>query len=362
MIDLHIELASGHGLLAGGENAYLAKRPYVANEGPNRGRPVIAFNTGRRDKDGKPIYAEKAIQGNATTLRKDEWINLEDAILTAAEERLVIVDDLRSAGMTYNVGGLGVQIAEWETVDQMTEASATMDGDTVGEKDRVGYGLDGVPIPIIHKDFQISERALLASRTRGSDLSVDNAYAAGRVVAEKSEDMIFNGLNIGGVPGSSYRVYGLLNKPNRPVQLISDWSAGGTSAETVLSEINSMISELETEQRVFGGLTLYIPTAYAAKFRADFKANSDKTLRQRVLEIPEIVDVKVADRLTAGNVVLIQMNRRTMDLAIAADLTTVNWQSGSGFTNFFKTYAAWAPRIKVDANGRFGYIHGATST
>ncbi len=361
MSDLHIELASGSSILAGGENGYLAKRPYIAIEGPYRGKSVIAVNTGRKDKDGNFIYAEKVIQANAT-LRKDEWISLEDAVMEAAEERLVIIDDLRSAGMTYNVGGLGTMIAEWETVGEMTDAEATMDGDTIVEKDRVGFGIDGVPIPIIHKDFQISERALLASRGRGADLETVNAYAAGRAVARKSEDMVFNGLNIGTLPGSSYQVYGLLNKPNRPVIEISDWSSSGVSAETILSEINAMISELEVEQRVFGGLTLYIPTAYAGRFRSDFKANSDKTLRQRVLEIAELVDVKVVDSLATGNVVLIQMNRRTMDLAIAADLSTVNWQSGSGFTNFFKTYAAWAPRIKVDANGRFGYIHGATST
>lgn len=357
MPGLQIELAAGSELLAGGENGYLAKRPYIANEGPYRGKSVIAVNTGRKNEAGEPIYAEKVISTNAT-LRKDEWISLEDAVLEAAEERLSIVNDIPR----YNVGGLGVQIAEWETVGQMTEATVAMDGDTVGEKDRVGFGLDGVPIPMIFKDFQLSERALLASRSRGADLETINAYAAGRVVAEKSEDMIFSGLDIGTVPGSTYQVYGLLNKPNRPVQLISDWSSSGVSNETILAEILSMIGELEVEQRVYGGLTLYIPTAYAGRFRGDFKANSDKTLRQRVLELEEIGDIKIVDRMPVGNVVLIQMNRRTMDLAVAADLSTVNWQSGSGFTNFFKTYAAWAPRIKVDANSRFGYIHGATST
>lgn len=353
MSDIQIDMTTGGSGIPYQENGILAKRPYVNQ----RGQSVIAVNTGIKSAEGSFIYREQRIQANAT-LRYDEWKRIDDVLLEAFQERLVIVDDLRSAGLTYNVGGLGVMISEYETVGEMTDATATMDGDTVVEKDRVGFGIDGVPIPIIHKDFQISERALLASRTRGADLETTNAAAAARSVARTSESMIFNGLN---VKAGGYGVQGLLNKTGRPLQLISNWAASGTSAETVLSDILTLISELETN-RVYGPYTLYIPAEYASKFRQDFKANSDKTLRDRVLELAEISDIRVSDSLPDGNVVLIQMTSSTIDLAVASDITTVQWTSGSGMTHFFKTYAAWAPRIKTDNDGRFGYVHGATST
>ena len=353
MSDVQIDMTTGGSGIPYQENGILAKRPYVNQ----KGQSVIAVNTGIKSADGRFIYREQRIQANAT-LRYDEWKRIDDVLLEAFQERLIIIDDLRSAGLTYNVGGLGVMVSEYETVGEMTDADVTMDGDTVVEKDRVGFGIDVVPIPIIHKDFQISERALLASRTRGSDLETTNAAAAARAVARTSEDMVFNGLNI---KVGGYGVQGLLNKTGRPLQLISNWAAGGTSAETIYSEIQSLISEAEAN-RAYGPYILYIPQAYSGKFRADFKANSDKSLRQRVLDDGLITDIRVSDSLPDGNVILIQMTSSTIDLAVASDITTVQWTSGSGMTHFFKTYAAWAPRIKTDADGRFGYVHGATST
>jgi len=346
--------------LAGGENAVLAQRPYIATNGRYAGHPVITVNTGQLDQSGNPVYAERPINANAT-LRKDEWIDLEDQIIEAARERLVIVEDLQAAGLTYNVGGLGTIISEWETASEITDAEITMDGETVNDKDRQAFGLNGVPIPIVQKDFTIGERMLLASRQRGASLDVTTGTEAARSVARRSEQMVFFGAQIGASnsAGNSYSIPGLTTFANRETFTISNWAAGGTTPETIFSEILQMVSKMEVEQRSFGPFTLYIPGEYAFKFREDFKEFSDKTLMERVQDEDVISRVRVSDVLTAGNVVLIDMNRRYIDLAVAADVTTVQWQSGSGFTNHFKTYAAWAPRIKSDFDGRVGVLHGS---
>jgi uncharacterized linocin/CFP29 family protein len=337
------------------ENGMLAKRPYIATSGRHAGQAVVTVNTGKRDQSGNLVYAERPINANAT-LRKDEWIDLDDTIIEAARERLVIVDDLISAGLTYNVGGLGTMIAEWETGSEVTDARISMDGDTVTERDRQEFGLNGVPIPLIHKDWKISERALLASRTRGAALDVTTGQEMARAVARTSEAMIFNGasLSTGG-----YSIPGLTTYSGRETFTISDWSASGTTPETILAEILAMVAKLETNARAYGPFNIYIPAAYSAKFYQDFKANSDKTLMDRVLEDPRINAVRVADALATGNVSVVEMTSRNIDLAIASDVTNVQWQSGSGMTNMFKTYAAWAPRIKSDFDGRCGILHGS---
>lgn len=349
--------------LAGGENAVLAKRPYIATNGRYAGHPVVAVNTGQLDQSGNPVYAERPINTNAT-LRKDEWIDLEDQIIEAARERLVIVDDLQSAGLTYNVGGLGTLVSEWETGSEITDAEITMDGETVVNKDRQAFGLNGVPIPIIQKDFTVGERMLLASRQRGASLDVTTGTEAARSVARKSEHMIFFGASIGAAnsAGNSYTIPGLTTFTDRETFTISDWSDTTTpiTPETIFSEILTMVKNLETNQRSYGPFNLYIPGVYASRFREDFKANTDRTLMERVLAEDTINAVRVSDVLTDGNVVLLDMNRRYIDLGVASDITTVQWQSGSGFTNHFKTYAAWAPRIKSDYDGRSGICHGST--
>lgn len=345
--------------LAGGENSVLAKRPYIATQGRYAGQSVICVNTGQLDDKGFPVYAEKPIQTNAT-LRKDEWINLEDAIIEAARERLVIVEDFRSMGLTYNVGGLGTLVSEWETGSEITDAEITMDGETQTPKDRQEFGLNGVPIPIIMKDFSIPERMLMASRQRGASLDVTTGAEAARSVARRSEKLVFYGANIGATTG--YTIPGLFTFPNREQFEISDWSdTTNVTPQDIFQEILLMIAKMETEQRSFGPFSLYIPGTYSSRFREDFKENGDKTLMQRCLDEASIKDIKVSDVIEDGNVSMLDMQNRYMDLAVAADLTTVQWQSGSGFTNHFKSYAAWAPRLKNDFDGRTGIMHGATS-
>lgn len=342
------------------ETAVLERRPYINHQG----RSVIAVFSGRHDDKGNPVFTERTINVNAT-LRKDEWVQVDNAVLEAARERLVIVSDLIRMGLTHSVGGLGTLISEWEEASEMTDAEATMDGESLTEEDRQVFDIAGVPIPIIGKRHKISERTLLSSRTRGSSLDVTQASEAGRAVARKSEDMVFNGIPELGSSQSAnktYSVYGLTNHPNRAIDQISDWAAGATSEETIFAEILALVEELETENNSYGPYTLYIPNTYSKRFRQDFKADSDKTLRQRVLETEVIRDIRVADKLATGNVVLIEMTNRVIDLAIASDVVNIQWASGSGFTNYFMSYAAWAPRLKTDYDGRVGFIHGATST
>ena len=357
MNDLTINTAEGAGFASGGENGVLSKRPYIATEGRYKGQSVVAVNTGGG-------YAEKPIHSNAT-LRKDEWIDLEDSLMESARERLVIVDDLQSAGLTYNVGGLGTLISEWETSSEITDADITMDGESESDKDRQNFGLNGVPIPVIQKPFSIGERMLLASRQRGAGLDVTTGTEAARAVARASEAMVFNGATIGASnsAGNSYTIPGLTNFSGRGTYTIKDWSDVSTpvTPEEIFTDILNMVKNAETNQRHYGPFNLYIPGEYASRFREDFKAESDKTLMERVQDEDVINRVRISDTLSEGNVLLVQMERSVIDLAVASDVTTVQWQSGSGWNNHFQVFASWAPRIKSDYDGRCGIIHGTTA-
>ena len=341
-----------------GENAMLEKRPYINSKGQN----VVAFNTHQMDQNGQFIYKERAIQTNAT-LRKDEWVNLEDRLIEAFRERLVIIDDLRSGGLTYNAGGLGTLISEWETGSEITDAEITMDGESKADKDGQEFGLDGVPIPVVHKEFTIGERMLQASRSRGAGLDVTTGLEAARSVARRSEHMVFNGAKIGKVKSASnsYGIPGLTTFDARATFTISDWSDPAVTPQTIHGEILQMVKILETQQRRYGPFKFYIPGAYAFRFREDYKTNSDKTLMERVLDEDVIDGIRISDVLEAGNVVGIDMKPEVIDLAIASDITTVQWASGSGWTNEFQVYAAWAPRLKADFDGRTGVVHGSTA-
>src|SRR5690606_13350708 len=127
-------------------------------------------------------------------LRKDEWKHFDTAVVEVARKRLVGVGALLSAGLRYGLSNpLGTTQIEWEQVSDMNDASISMSGVTDGQKDRVTYTLKSLPIPIVHKEFDINARVLAASRNRGDSLDTTQAEVAARKVAEMNESILFNG-------------------------------------------------------------------------------------------------------------------------------------------------------------------------
>jgi len=204
----------------------------------------------------------------------------------------------------------------------------------------------------------------LASRTRGSALDVTTGVEAARAVARTAESMVFYGTNLGAVPSAAnrYTIYGLTNFPGRATASIGDWSDAAYTPEDILDDILNMVRILETQQRHYGPFTLYIPGAYAWRFRQDFKSFGDRTLMERVMAEDSIKALRVSDTLQTGEVVMVQLTSDVLDLAMAADLTTIQWASPSGWTNYFQTFMAMAPRLKNDFDSRTGILHASVGT
>lgn len=295
------------------------------------------------------------IQTNAL-LQKDEWINLDNSVRQVANIRLNGIADLRSAGLVYNAGDLGTTIAEWEAVSDMTAAEANMAGVTMSENDSAAFSTDGTPIPVIRKDFAINIRRLLASRRSGASVDTIQAQTAMRLVAEKSEEMLFNGLSI---KAGTYTVYGYTNHPQRnTVANTYDWAAAGTTGANIITDVLALIDSAKTD-RHYGPYMLYIPQGYESKMNEDYSTSKgDNNIRERIEALADITAVRVSDTLATDNVVLVQMTADVVDLAVAQDVTTVQWERGDGMQSYGAVLAAWAPRIKPDYNDRLGVVHG----
>lgn len=323
-----------------------------------KGQPVIQVFTGKRNDKGQPMVREHIVSN--ASLRHEEALRIDAEVLASYRQRAGVMELFKSSGLVHPVGSLGVLISAWERSSEITDAQVTLDGESLAEGDNQGFQLDGVPIPIIQKPFRISERALLASRGNGGGLDVTTGIEAAVAVARAGEDMLLSGSpSIGKVDG--YSIYGLTNHPNRNLATISDWSDTGVAGTTILAEILALVQAAE-QDRKYGPFALLIPNTYNFRFYEDFKSNSDKTLMQRILEDSRIKAVQVCDRMTTGQVVLVELDRSTVDLAVASDVTTIQWASLSGWTNYFQVYMAGAPRIKTDYDGRSGIVHASVGS
>jgi uncharacterized linocin/CFP29 family protein len=291
-------------------------------------------------------------------LQKDEWIHFDNTVVEVARQRLNGTQDLLSRGLSLPLtNALGTTIVQWEKVSDMTPAQVSMSGVTADDNDRVTYDLDSLPIPIIHKGFNINIRALEASRRRGESLDTTQAALASRIVSDKIESILFLGstVKVGG-----FSIYGYTTAPNRNTGSLSgNWATVNNGTVTGTMIVNDVLSMIQAsyDQHMYGPFVLYVPLDYYVAMSEDFKAESDRTILERVKAIPGITDIKPAEQLTggaSGKVVLAQLTRDVVDMVNGMSPTVVQWESHGGFVMHFKVFAIMVPRFKSDEQSQSG--------
>ncbi|OFY64763.1 MAG: hypothetical protein A2Y71_06225 [Bacteroidetes bacterium RBG_13_42_15] len=120
------------------------------------------------------------------------------------------------------------------------------------------------------------------------------------------------------------------------------------------------MKQASINDRFYGPWMLYIPTAYETVLDADYNAQTPgTTIRERILKIDGIKGVKVVDRLTADNVLLVQMTSNVVRLVQGIGLQNVEWQTEGKFVTKYKVLTIQVPQIRSDQNGRTGIVHMA---
>lgn len=351
-------------------------RPFI----DKRGQRCVMVNTGRLDSKGKPqrekrTVAEMINNGimspvfNATSLRKDEWIELDRTVLKAARQRLRAWSDLAGANTYGGFNGMSKTILEHETMSDPGEAVVDMDGLTEGRHDAPRFQLEGLPLPITHSDFWYSARQLAVSRNSGTPLDMASAEAAGRRVAEMIERTLIGtetGITYGSSTGygRTSTVYGYTNFPDR-ITKTDLTTPTGSNPEAVMTDVIEM-RELMYANNFYGPFMLYHSTAYDRYLDDDYFRTggtaAHQTLRQRIESIEGISGVRRLDFLTSGFVLI--MVQMTADVARAVngmDITTVQWETVGGMRLNFKVMAIHVPQLRADFNGNTGIVHATTS-
>ena len=353
-----MDKANVDGLFRGQAFGSVAARMLANGMDANALRPWVEDDKSRSDFGQSFITSngKRVPYANTTLLRKDEWKQYDTVAIKTAQSRLIGINDLISRGLTYNItNGMGKTVLEYEDVSEITAAEITMDAVTDTKKDRPKYGINYLPLPITHKDFQINARVLAASRTTGTPLDTTLAEMAARKVAEMLEAMLFTNITYTFGGGT---IYSYINAPYRNTgSLTANWddesAAGG---ENILEDVRNM-KQASIDDKHYGPWVLYIPTNFETAIDDDFKAASDKTIRQRILEIGGITDVKVADTLTADNVLLVQMTADVVRLVVGLPVTTVEWDEKGGLISNYKVMTIQVPQIRNDQSQTSGIVH-----
>lgn len=323
-------------------------RPYIGEDG----RQYITVN------QGGVLKAVPTINANAT-LRKDDWLMLDTAIVKAAKERLRAVADLRGAGLTFNIpNGMAKTILETETQSDIDPALVSMDGLSEAVNDRPQFGLLGLPLPIIHKDFHFSARQVAASRNGGSPLDTTNAELSARRVAEEAEKMVLGVSSVADLFAyGGYTVYGYTDHPSRLTKTITSPTASGWTPATTVLEVLAMRQQLYGAFH-YGPYWLYVGTSWDQYLDDDYSSSKgDNTLRDRIAKIQGINKLESLDFLTGFSMIMVQATTDVVREVVGMDITTVQWESKGGMQLNYKVMAILVPQLRADYNGNMGLLH-----
>lgn len=366
-----ISLASGVDGLAGGGGGGVAKRllangmdigvlcPWQEKDPRGNLRGFMTVNGVTRE-----------INVNATTLRKEEWLMFDTTVTQVLRQDLVGVADLNARGLTMDLAnGLGTTVLEWESISDMAPAEMNMSGRTRGRSDRPEWTPAYLPLPIVHGEFDIDIRQLNSSRRLGQPLDTTAAMIKGRKIADFLEDLLFNGVS-GHFPFGGGHIYGYKTHPNRITgSLTGNWDESAQEAVEIVEDVMNMVQAARAKY-FRGPFALYVPTNYAGVLNEDYHSgasgwHSGQTIRQRILEIPEIGSVRVADALTDDNVVLVQMTVDVVRMVNGLPVRTVEWDEEGGMVTHFKIMTIQIPHIRDmlvqeqdnDTNRYAGIVH-----
>jgi hypothetical protein len=294
---------------------------------------------------------------NATegTLLKQEWQQLDAKVIDVARRRLRFVQMLEASGCTINLAsGLGVTEYEWQTMVSNGNPRLTMDGLKQGETNKPVFGLDSIPIPMICDNWNLNLRFLETSRRKGMSMDTTLAGSIALSISDYTENMFINGTGNFTVGGKT--LYGLFDTPTALTESYSKaWDDVDTTGQNILDDIGKAVKKANAKYH-YGPFTLLLPQKYQEKLGQDFKANGDKTIRERILELEYIEGIEYTEFVTTDKWALIEFNVENIACVSGMDMTNYQQQLLSGWSTEYMVALIKVPLFRADAESQTGLV------
>jgi len=363
----------------------LLLRPFVDNQGQrcvlkHTGRMTRNRQTGKDEWEIKKFkIADLQRAGlnhhtwNAQLLTKQAWQELDRRITMQPRERLRAWNDLAASATISGFNAMGKMTFEYQAATDVGEARIDMDAITDGRRDRPLLNLKSVPLPIIHADFHFSEREIAVSRNTGMPLDTAVAEMHSRRIDEMVERLVIGtetGPTYGTVTGGpgthtgTSTIYGYTNFPYR-VTKTDLTTPSGTNPEAVMTDVLEMVETMQTNG-FYGPYMLYSSTAYSRYLNDDYfrtgSTSAVRSLRERIMQIEGILDIRRLDFLTSGyQLLLVQLDGQVAQAIMGMEKTTLHWETVGGLQQNFKIMCIKVPLLRSPYDGVAGILHATTS-
>lgn len=330
-----------------------ALRPFIGRNG----KAFKSLSTGLYNRKRGGVDRQSVRIGNSeAVLTRYEWKQIDRAVVQAAQPRLKAWQDLRSANSITIPNGMGKTVLETTKMGDISGAQINMDGLSIVDQDRFAFDIDGVPLPIVSKDFSLSLRQVSISRNGNQPLDTTLATMAGRKVAEEIEK-----LTIGFGDGYSFAgrgLYGYKNFPGRQTKELTHPTDTIWKPKVMVAEMIEMIVQMQNSG-FYGPYQVYVGRGWTEYLEADYSdLKGDYTLRQRIQRVENVGGMSTLDYLDPFDVLMIQMTEDVARGVVGMDLTTLQWEQQGGMEIKMKVMAIMVPNLRGDFYGDCGIIQG----
>lgn len=310
-------------------------------------------NDGIIFQDGMITNSEKLF--NTNTALHEAYKSYSQEITTIAKKELVGIGDLISRGLTEQLPHVGITLSYHQKMSDTTPAEVNMDGQAKGKDDKEIFDLSGTPVPVFYKDHGLNFRHKAAVLSGGASITATSNEQATYAVTDLMENALVNGNSKIVVSGHS--IPGYTNFADRETLTLPKYWTEATGNEIYL-DVLAMAQKLKNNN-FNGDYVLYIPGEYSTVMDKKYSTAYDsRTIREELLSISRLKDVRELKNLAVHNVVLIQMDKRVVDVAIAQPLSTIVLKT-SPIGDSFRNWAIMIHRLKSNINGKTGICHGS---
>ncbi len=162
-------------------------------------------------------------------------------------------------------------------------------------------------VPILYKDFVLHWRDVELSRKLGAPIDATKAVRAAHFVADREDELIFNG-------DERFGIHGLLNVPGRSTVSRSDWSKYGNPYRDVVLATEKLLAD--NHHRPFA-------LAVSAGDYARLVQQREGQFAPELDAISRLCDdgVYTSPAIPDGKAVLLSTGDQNFDIAITEDLT-----------------------------------------
>jgi len=135
--------------------------------------------------------------------------------------------------------GVGLQQWTYDTLTEVSDAQITYAFTETGE-DVADFGRSHVPIPVIHKEFRIGFRDIVAAQRGGYPLQSATADSASYKVMLQENAMLLNGY---AADGTNYDIKGLYQSAGNTETTSKDFETAGNAMSKVQLAITKMLED-----------------------------------------------------------------------------------------------------------------------